>query len=97
MTKIRPVVGLPALTWLRAFEAAARTSSFTAANGAGCALAHRIFLSAYLATGRLVVALDHDFADDSSYFVVTPERPQRMRREVQLFRDWLLSAAAAGG
>ncbi len=67
-----------------------------AANGAGCALAHHIFLSAYLATGRLVLALDHDFADDSSYFVVTPERPQRMRREVQLFRDWLLSAAAAG-
>src|SRR5450631_3270843 len=66
-----------------------------AANGAGCALAHRIFLSAYLATGRLVLALDHDFADDSSYFVVTPERAQRMRREVQLFRDWLLSVAAA--
>src|SRR5271154_6396521 len=29
--QIRPVVGLPTLTWLRAFEAAARTSSFTAA------------------------------------------------------------------
>lgn len=67
-----------------------------AANGAGCALAHRIFLSGYFATGRLVLALDHDFADDSSYFVVTPERPQRMRREVQLFRDWLLSVAADG-
>jgi hypothetical protein len=25
-----------------------------------------------------------------------PERPQRMRREVQLFRDWPLSAAAVG-
>lgn len=66
-----------------------------AANGAGCALAHRIFLSAYLATRRLVFALDHDFTDDSSYFVVTPERPQRTRREVQLFHDWLLSVAAA--
>src|SRR6202158_84643 len=31
MTQIRPVVGLPTLTWLRAFEAAARTSSFAAA------------------------------------------------------------------
>src|SRR6202047_5515140 len=31
MTQIRPVVGLPTLTWLRAFEAAARTSSFSAA------------------------------------------------------------------
>jgi LysR family transcriptional regulator, glycine cleavage system transcriptional activator len=68
-----------------------------AANGAGCALAHRIFLSAYLTTGRLVLALDNDFADDSTYIVVTPERPQRMRREVQLFRDWLLSVAADGG
>jgi LysR family glycine cleavage system transcriptional activator len=66
-----------------------------AANGAGCALAHRIFLSAYLATGRLVFALEHDFTDDSSYFVVAPERPQRTRREVQLFHDWLLSVASA--
>jgi LysR family transcriptional regulator, glycine cleavage system transcriptional activator len=66
-----------------------------AANGAGCALAHRIFLSAYLTTGRLVFALDHDFTDDSSYFVVAPERPQRTRREVQLFHDWILSVASA--
>ncbi|MGA2342341.1 MAG: LysR substrate-binding domain-containing protein [Steroidobacteraceae bacterium] len=65
-----------------------------AANGAGCALAHPIFLSAYLKTGRLVFALEHDFADDSSYFVVTPERPRAPRREVQQFRDWLKSAAA---
>jgi LysR family transcriptional regulator, glycine cleavage system transcriptional activator len=65
-----------------------------AASGAGCALAHRLFLAAYLATGRLVVALEHDFADESSYFVVTPERPQRPRREVQQFRDWLLTRPA---
>src|ERR1700688_508882 len=31
MTQIRPVVGLPTLSWLRAFESAARTSSFAAA------------------------------------------------------------------
>jgi LysR family glycine cleavage system transcriptional activator len=65
-----------------------------AANGAGCALAHRIFLTPYLATGRLVVAIDRDFADENSYFVVTPERPQRTRREVQLLRDWLTAIAA---
>jgi len=64
-----------------------------AANGAGCALAHPIFLNAYLTTGRLVLMLAHDFADDSSYYVVTPERPRAPRREVQQFRDWLLSAA----
>ena len=65
-----------------------------AAHGAGCALAHRIFLTPYLATGRLVVAIDRDFADENSYFVVTPERPQRTRREVQLLRDWLTAIAA---
>jgi len=62
-----------------------------AAAGAGVALAHRIFLDAYFATGRLVRALAQEFADDFSYFVITPERPQRIRREVQLFRDWLLA------
>jgi LysR family glycine cleavage system transcriptional activator len=64
-----------------------------AASGAGCTLAHRLFLSAYLATGRLVLALPREFADDNSYFAVTPERPQRIRREVQLFRDWLIGSA----
>ena len=67
-----------------------------AATGAGVALAHRIFLDAYFATGRLVQALAQDFADDFSYFVITPERPQRIRREVQLFRDWLLAVASNG-
>ncbi len=66
-----------------------------AAAGAGVALAQRIFLGAYFSTGRLVKALAREFDDDNSYFVITPERPQRIRREVQLFRDWLLSIAAA--
>jgi LysR family glycine cleavage system transcriptional activator len=64
-----------------------------AAAGAGVALAHAIFLGAYFATGRLVKALPQEFADDNSYFVITPERPQRIRREVQLFRDWLVAIA----
>ncbi len=68
-----------------------------AASGAGCALAHSIFLSAYLATGRLVRALEDDFHDDSAYFVVTPERPQRLRREVAQFREWLIGMARAAG
>jgi LysR family glycine cleavage system transcriptional activator len=66
-----------------------------AAAGAGVALAHDIFLSAYFATGRLVRALPQEFADDNSYFVITPERPQRIRREVQLFRDWLVAIASS--
>jgi LysR family transcriptional regulator, glycine cleavage system transcriptional activator len=65
-----------------------------AAAGAGIALANGIFLQAYFATGRLVRALPQEFADDNSYFVITPERPQRIRREVQLFRDWLLAIAS---
>jgi LysR family glycine cleavage system transcriptional activator len=66
-----------------------------AAAGAGVALAHRLFLDAYFATGRLVNALPQEFADKNSYFVITPERPQRIRREVQLFRDWLVAVALA--
>ena len=66
-----------------------------ASQGAGCALAHRVFLNAYLSTGRLVLALELEFPDDSAYFVVTPERPQRARREVQQFREWLLATAGA--
>jgi LysR family glycine cleavage system transcriptional activator len=65
-----------------------------AAAGAGVALAHGIFLGAYFATGRLVSALPQEFADDNSYFVITPQRPQRIRREVQLFHDWLVAVAA---
>jgi LysR family glycine cleavage system transcriptional activator len=66
-----------------------------AANGAGCALAHGVFLGAYFATGRLVRALEDDFQDDSSYFVVTPDRPQRLRREVAQFHEWLIGTARA--
>ncbi len=64
-----------------------------AAAGAGVALAHRLFLDGYLSTRRLVFALPDEFADNNSYFVITPERPQRVRQEVQQFRDWLLAVA----
>jgi LysR family glycine cleavage system transcriptional activator len=65
-----------------------------AAAGAGVALAHELFLGAYFATGRLVKWLEREFDDDDSYYVITPERPQRIRREVQLFRDWLVAVAS---
>ena len=64
-----------------------------AAAGAGVALAHGIFLDAYVSTGRLVIAVPQEFTDDNSYFVVTPERPQRIRREVRLFKEWLIATA----
>jgi LysR family transcriptional regulator, glycine cleavage system transcriptional activator len=81
------VAGLTVDTTVAALELAAA--------GAGVALAHRIFLQGYLSTGRLVNAGLQEFVDDNSYFVITPERPQRVGREVQLFRDWLVSVAAA--
>lgn len=62
---------------------------------AGVVLAHGIFLDAYFSTGRLVRLLPQEFPDENSYFVITPERPQRIRREVQLFRDWLVEVASA--
>jgi len=65
-----------------------------AAAGAGVALAHRMFLGPYFSTGRLVKAAAQEFPDDNSYFVITPERPQRVRQEVQRFRDWLIAVAA---
>jgi LysR family glycine cleavage system transcriptional activator len=78
-------VGLTVDTTIAALELAAA--------GAGVALSHRIFLGAYFSTGRLISASLQEFADDNSYYVITPERPQR-RREVELFRDWLVAAAA---
>jgi LysR family glycine cleavage system transcriptional activator len=65
-----------------------------AAADAGVALSHEIFLQSYLDTGRLVRALPQSYEDDNSYYVMTPERPQRVRREVQLLHDWLLATAA---
>jgi LysR family glycine cleavage system transcriptional activator len=66
-----------------------------AASGLGCVLTHRLFLGAYFATGRLVAVTPREFADDNSYFVVTPERPQRASRAVQACREWLISTAAS--
>jgi LysR family transcriptional regulator, glycine cleavage system transcriptional activator len=86
LADVPPDVGPTVDTTIAALELAAA--------GAGVALAHRIFLGAYFATGRLVSALPQEFTDDNSYFVITPERPQRVRREVQLFRDWLIAAAS---
>jgi LysR family glycine cleavage system transcriptional activator len=86
LADVPPDVGPTVDTTIAALELAAA--------GAGVALAHRLFLGAYFATGRLVSALPQEFTDDNSYFVITPERPQRVRREVQVFRDWLIAAAS---
>jgi LysR family glycine cleavage system transcriptional activator len=68
-----------------------------AANHAGCVVTHPLFLASYLGTGRLVLPSPATYPDDQGFHLFTPERPQRTRREVHVFREWLLGAAAAEG
>ena len=67
-----------------------------AASDAGCVLTHSLFLQAYLRTGRLVLPSGQTFTDPKSFYVVAPDRPQRTRREVRVFLDWLKGEAAMG-
>ena len=60
-----------------------------ATSDAGYVVTHPLFLDAYLRTGRLVLPSDQTFTDPQSYYVVAPDRPQRTRREVHVFREWL--------
>jgi LysR family glycine cleavage system transcriptional activator len=64
-----------------------------AAAHAGCVVTHPLFLSSYLATGRLVIPSATTYPDDQGFYLFTPERPQRTRREALLFRTWLLETA----
>jgi LysR family glycine cleavage system transcriptional activator len=64
-----------------------------ATNDVGCALTHSVLAEPYLRLGRLVPALDQQFADDHSYFICTPQRRERNRREVEIFSDWLVETA----
>jgi LysR family transcriptional regulator, glycine cleavage system transcriptional activator len=64
-----------------------------ATNDVGCALTHPVLAEPYLRLGRLVPALDLQFADAQSYFICTPQRRERNRREVEIFSDWLVETA----
>ena len=64
-----------------------------AASDAGCVLTHPLFLDAYLRTGRLVLPSSQTFPDPQSFYVVAPDRPQRTRREVRVFLDWVKGEA----
>lgn len=66
-----------------------------AASHAGCVITHPLFLAGYLASGRLVVPSSLSCPDDQGFHVLTPERPQRTRREVHVFREWLKETAAS--
>jgi LysR family glycine cleavage system transcriptional activator len=65
-----------------------------ATSDVGCALTHPVLAEPYLRLGRLVAVLDREFTDDHSYFICTPQRRERSRRELEIFRDWLLETAA---
>ena len=65
-----------------------------AASGAGCVVSHPLFLEAYLLTGRLILLSPRTFVDPRGFYVLTPDRPRRSRREVHVFREWLKHEAA---
>jgi LysR family glycine cleavage system transcriptional activator len=66
-----------------------------AAAGVGFVLTHPLFLAPYLRSGRLVEAAMETFPDPLGFYVVTPDRPQRVRRELHLFREWLKAEGMA--
>ncbi len=66
-----------------------------AASGTGYVLTHPLFMAPYLESGRLVVSSNQTFADPQSFYVVAPDRPQRTRREVHVFQEWLKQQAEA--
>ena len=68
-----------------------------AANHAGCIVTHPLFLSSYISTGRLVLPTDTSFADDKAFYLSTPARPQRTRREAHVFREWVKEIATREG
>ena len=68
-----------------------------AASDTGCVTTHPLFLEAYLRTGRLVLASPETFPDRQAFHVVAPDRSQRTRREVHVFREWLKQEAATAG
>jgi len=65
-----------------------------AASHAGCVVTHPLFIASHLATGRLVIPSAASYLDEQGFHVVTPERPQRTRREVHVFREWLKTVTA---
>lgn len=65
-----------------------------AIHGLGVALVPRLLIEDELARGVLVVACDRALRDERAYYLVTPLRDDAPRA-LGLFREWLISAAAA--
>lgn len=65
-----------------------------AANHAGCVVTHPLFLTSYLESGRLILPATATYTDEKAFHLFTPERPQRIRREAYVFREWLKQTVA---
>ncbi len=89
-------VGAAALTPISWQSFANSTHALEAATaGLGVAMAHTPFVLDSIASGRLIKPFTQDFADiDGDYYLTTPKRRESPRR-IRLFRDWLLTEAAA--
>ena len=64
--------------------------------GLGLAVLPRLLIQEELASGRLVVAVDHPVTSKHAYYLVYPERKTDLQRVV-VFRDWLLEQCALLG
>jgi LysR family glycine cleavage system transcriptional activator len=65
-----------------------------AISGLGVALLPRFLVNDELASGRLVVAADHELKTTSAYWLVYPEKKAQLPAVGQ-FRDWLLNIVSA--
>jgi len=66
-----------------------------AIDGLGVAMGRTPYVEDDLAAGRLVAPFDVVLPRDAGYYVVAPEETAD-RREIALFRDWLIASVAPG-
>jgi DNA-binding transcriptional LysR family regulator len=64
-----------------------------AVQGLGAALLPRFLIEDELASGRLVVLLEHDFVSDRAYYLIYPEH-HADEAVLATFRDWIEAEAA---
>lgn len=83
---LAPFAGVNVDTWVSALELAAA--------GFGPAMTLESFAAPYLATGRLVRAVDTVLPVSQSHYVLIAEGARRIRPETMLFRNWLRAEAA---
>lgn len=65
-----------------------------AAAGFGATMAQICFAQPYIATGRLVRALESDVPLDAAHYILTSEGAKKTPPEALLFRNWLRSEVA---